>query len=53
MTVDPRPRYLLAGVLFMVAAVVALVAGSPGVALIFALVSAALFYFASRVKTVP
>ena len=53
MHLDPRPRFLLAGALFMIAAVISLFAGAPGVALILALVSAALFYFASRIKTVP
>jgi hypothetical protein len=53
MTLDPRPRYLLAGALFIVAAIIALIAGSAAVAVILALVAAALFYLASRVKTVP
>jgi hypothetical protein len=53
MSVDPRPRYLLAGALFIVAALIALFAGSAAVAVILALVSAAFFFMASRVKTVP
>ncbi len=53
MSVDPRPRYLLAGALFIVAAIIALFAGTPAVAVILALVSAGLFFMASRVKTVP
>jgi uncharacterized membrane protein YciS (DUF1049 family) len=53
MSLDPRPRYLVAGALFIVAAIIALVAGSAAVAVILALIAAGLFYLASRVKTVP
>jgi hypothetical protein len=53
MTFDPRSRYLLAGALFIVAALIALIAGGAEVAFLFALVAAGLFFVASRVKTVP
>jgi len=53
MSFDPRPRYLLAGALFIVAAIITLFAGSAIVALLLALVAAGLFYSASRVTTVP
>ena len=53
MAVDPRPRYLAGGALFVVVAIVALVLGGALIALVFALVAAALFYMAGRVKTVP
>jgi hypothetical protein len=50
---DPRPRYRIAGALFLVAALVALFGGVALLALVFALVSAGLFYYSTRVKTVP
>jgi hypothetical protein len=53
MSLDPRPRYLLAGALFLVAAVIALFIGGPLPALLFAVIAAVLFYLAGRVKTVP
>ena len=52
-TFDPRPRYRIAGALFLVAAVIALIAGASLVALLLALIAAGLFYYSSRVKTVP
>jgi hypothetical protein len=52
-TFDPRPRYRIAGALFLVAAVIVLLAGASFVALVLALVAAGLFYYSSRVKTVP
>ena len=53
MTFDPRPRYRIAGALFLVAAVIVLLAGASFIALVLALVAAGLFYYSSRVKTVP
>ena len=50
---DPRPHYLAAGVLFLVAALVALIAGVPLVTLLLAVVVAGLFYYMTRVKPVP
>ena len=50
---DPRPRYRIAGALFLVAAVIVLLAGASFIALVLALVTAGLFYYSSRVKTVP
>ena len=50
---DPRPRYLTAGALFLVAALVTLIAGVPLLALLLAAVAAGLFYYMTKVKTVP
>ena len=52
-TFDPRPRYRIAGALFLVAAVIVLLAGASFIALVLALIAAGLFYYSSRVKTVP
>jgi len=52
-TFDPRGRYRIAGALFLVAALVALVAGAAFVGLVLALVAAGLFYYSNRVKSVP
>jgi uncharacterized membrane protein YjjP (DUF1212 family) len=48
---DPRPRYLAAGALFLVAALVTLIAGVPLLTLLLALVAGALFYYMTKVKT--
>ncbi|HMC06853.1 MAG TPA: hypothetical protein VKG89_05600 [Solirubrobacterales bacterium] len=53
MKFDPRPRYRLAGGLFLVAAVIALFGGVALLALLFALAAAGLFHYSNRVKTVP
>jgi uncharacterized membrane protein YjjP (DUF1212 family) len=50
---DPRPRYLAAGALFLVAALVTLIAGAPLLTLLLAVVAAGLFYYMTRVKSVP
>lgn len=50
---DPRPRYLAAGALFLVAALVTLVAGVPLLTLLLAVVAAAFFYWMTRVRSVP
>ena len=50
---DPRPRYLAAGALFLVAALVTLMAGEPLLTLLVAVVAAGFFYWMSRVKSVP
>lgn len=53
MSHDPRPRFLAAGALFLVAALVTLIAGAPLVTLVLAIAAAALFYYMTRVKSVP
>lgn len=50
---DPRPRYLAAGALFLVGALVTLIAGEPLLTLLLAVVAAGLFYWMTRVKSVP
>jgi hypothetical protein len=50
---DPRPRYLAGGALFLVTAVFMLVIGLPLVTLVLAAIAAALFYYMTKVKTVP
>ena len=50
---DPRPRYLAAGALFLVAALVTLIAGVPLVTLLLAVVAAAFFYWMTKVTSVP
>ena len=50
---DPRPRYLAAGALFLVAALTTLVAGVPLLTLLLALAAAGFFYWMTRVKSVP
>ncbi len=52
-TFAPGPRYRIAGALFLVAAVIVLLAGASFIALVLALVAAGLFYYSSRVKTAP
>jgi hypothetical protein len=52
-TLDPRSRYRIAGALFLVAAVIVLLAGASFIAVVLALVAAGLFYYSNRVKTVP
>ena len=50
---DPRPRYQLAGALCLLVALVVLFAGIAALAILFALVAAGLFYYSTRVKSVP
>jgi hypothetical protein len=50
---DPRPRFLAGGALFLVAALVALIAGAPLVTLLLALVAAGFFYYTGKVSSVP
>ena len=50
---DPRPRYFAGGALFLVAAVFLLIIGMPLATLVLALIAAALFYYFTKVKTVP
>lgn len=50
---DPRPRFLAAGALFLVAALVTLIAGAPLVTLVLAVVAAGFFYYMTRVSSVP
>jgi uncharacterized membrane protein YjjP (DUF1212 family) len=50
---DPRPRYLAAGALFLVAALVTLIAGVPLLTLLLAVVATLFFYYMSRVRSVP
>jgi maltodextrin utilization protein YvdJ len=50
---DPRPRYLAAGSLFLVGALVTLIAGVPLLTLLLALVAAAFFYWMTKVQSVP
>jgi hypothetical protein len=50
---DPRPRYLAAGSLFLVAALVTLIAGVPLLTLLLALAAAAFFYWMTKVQSVP
>jgi hypothetical protein len=50
---DPRPRFLAGGAIFLVAALVALIAGAPLVTLLLALVAAGFFYFMTKVSSVP
>jgi len=50
---DPRPRFLAAGAIFLVAGLVALIAGAPVVTLLLALVAAGFFYFMTKVSSVP
>ena len=50
---DPRPRYWAAGALFLVAALITLIAGVPLLTLLLAVVAAGLFYYMTKVKTVP
>jgi uncharacterized membrane protein YjjP (DUF1212 family) len=50
---DPRPRYLAAGALFLVAALVTLIAGVPLLTLLLAVVAALFFYYMTRVRSVP
>ena len=53
MNFDPRPRYRIAGAVFLVAALIAILIGAAFLGLLFALVAAGLFYYSTRVKTVP
>ena len=50
---DPRPRFLAAGALFLVGALVTLIAGSPLATLVLAVVAAAFFYYMTKVSSVP
>ena len=50
---DPRPRYLAAGALFLVGALVTLIAGEPLLTLLLAVAAAGFFYWMTRVKSVP
>src|SRR3954447_3679875 len=50
---DPRPRYLAGGALFLVVAIFMLIVGLPLVTLLLAVVAAGLFYYMTKVKTVP
>jgi hypothetical protein len=50
---DPRPRFLAAGALFLVAALVTLIAGAPLLTLVLAVVAAGFFYYMTRVSSVP
>ena len=50
---DPRPRYLAAGALFLVAALVTLIAGAWLLTLLLALVAAGFFYWMTKVQSVP
>jgi hypothetical protein len=50
---DPRPRYLAAGALFLVGALVTLIAGEPLLTLLLAFAAAGFFYWMTRVKSVP
>jgi hypothetical protein len=50
---DPTPRFLAGGAIFLVAALVALIAGAPVVTLVLALVAAAFFYYTTKVSSVP
>ena len=50
---DPRPRYLAAGALFLVAALITLIAGEPLLTLLLAAVAAGLFYYMTKVRSVP
>lgn len=50
---DPRPRYLAAGALFLVGALVTLIADVPWLTLLLALAAAGFFYWMTRVKSVP
>jgi hypothetical protein len=50
---DPRPRFLAAGALFLVAALVTLIAGAPFLTLALAVVAAAFFYYMTKVSSVP
>ncbi len=53
MSHDPRPRYLAAGALFLVAALATLIAGVPLATLVLAVAAAGLFYYMTKVKSVP
>jgi hypothetical protein len=50
---DPRPRYLAAGALFLVGALVTLIAGEPLLTLLLAVVAAGFFYWMTKVQSVP
>jgi len=50
---DPRPRYLAGGALFLVTAIFMLIIGLPLVTLLLAVIAAGLFYYMTKVKTVP
>jgi hypothetical protein len=50
---DPRPRYFAGGALFLVAAVFMLIVGLPLATFFLALIAAGLFYYFTKVKTVP
>ena len=52
-TLDPRPRYRIAGAVFLAGAVIAILAGAALVGLLLALVAAALFYYSTQIKSVP
>jgi hypothetical protein len=49
---DPRPRFLAGGALFLVAALVTLIAGEPLLTLVLALAAAGFFYYTTRVSSV-
>ena len=49
---DPRPRYLAAGSLFLVGALVTLIAGAWLLTLLLALVAAGFFYWMTKVQSV-
>ena len=53
MTFDPRPRYRIAGAVFLVAAIIAILAGVAVVGLLLALAAAWLFYYSTQIKSVP
>ena len=50
---DPRPRYLAAGALFLVAALVTLIAGEPLLTLLLAVIAAGFFYWMTKTQSVP
>jgi hypothetical protein len=49
---DPRPRHLAAGALFLVAALVTLIAGEPILTLVLAIVAAGFFYWMTKAQSV-
>jgi hypothetical protein len=49
---DPRPRYVAAGALFLVGALVTLVAGVPLLTLLLALAAAGCFYWLAKAQSV-
>jgi hypothetical protein len=50
---DPRPRFLAGGALFLVGALVTLIAGVPLLTLVLAVVAAGFFYYTTKVSSVP